>query len=50
MVYRFMSEHRDEYAVREMAGIFGVSRGAWYRWAKKGGAGGGRKPIRNWQT
>jgi transposase InsO family protein len=35
-----MSEHRDEYAVREMAGIFAFSRGAYYRWAKQGGTSG----------
>ncbi|MDR2760209.1 MAG: hypothetical protein LBB78_12610 [Spirochaetaceae bacterium] len=35
MVYRFMSEHRDEYTIREMAGVCGVSSSAYYRWAKK---------------
>jgi hypothetical protein len=35
MVCRFMSEHRDEYTIREMAGVFGVSSGASYKWAGK---------------
>jgi transposase InsO family protein len=39
MAYRFMSEHRDEYAVRETAGIFGVSSGAYYKRAKNGVSG-----------
>jgi hypothetical protein len=34
MVYRFMSENR--YTVREMAELFGVSRGAYYKGAKYG--------------
>jgi transposase InsO family protein len=40
MVYRFMSEHRDEYTIREMAGVFGVSSSAYYKWVKKGVFGG----------
>jgi transposase InsO family protein len=36
MVYRFMYEHRKEYTIREMAGVFGVSSSAYYRWAKYG--------------
>jgi hypothetical protein len=39
MAYRFMSEHRDEYAVREMAGIFAFGCGAYYKWAKNGVSG-----------
>jgi transposase-like protein len=35
MVYRFINEHRDEYTIREMAGVFGVSSGAYYKWVKK---------------
>jgi transposase InsO family protein len=42
MVYRFMSEHREEYTIREMAGVLGVSSSAYYKWAKKE-ASGGRK-------
>jgi transposase InsO family protein len=34
-----MSEHRDEYTIREMAGVLGVSSSAYYKWAKKGEAG-----------
>jgi hypothetical protein len=40
MVYRFMSEHRDEWTIREMAGVFGVSSSAYYKWVKKGVFGG----------
>jgi hypothetical protein len=29
MVYQFMQEHQDQYSMREMAGLFGVSTGAW---------------------
>jgi transposase InsO family protein len=36
MAYKFMREHRNEYAVRETAGIFGVSGSACCRWMKKG--------------
>jgi hypothetical protein len=39
MVYRFMSEHREEYTVREMAGVLGVSSSAYYKWAKKEASG-----------
>jgi hypothetical protein len=38
-VYRFMREHRNEYTVRETAGIFGVGCGAYYRWEKYGVSG-----------
>jgi transposase InsO family protein len=34
-----MSEHRNEYAVREMAGIFAFSSGAYYKRAKNGVSG-----------
>jgi hypothetical protein len=37
--YRFMSGHRGEHAVRETAGIFGVSGGANYKRAKNGVSG-----------
>jgi transposase InsO family protein len=36
MVYRFMSENRGRYTVREMAKVLGVSSSAYYKWAKKG--------------
>jgi transposase InsO family protein len=36
MVYQFMYGHRNEYTIREMAKIFGVSSSAYYRWVKKG--------------
>jgi predicted DNA-binding transcriptional regulator AlpA len=39
MVYRFMSEHRGEYTIREMAGVLGVSRSAYYKWAKQEASG-----------
>ena len=47
MVYLFMSEHRDEYTIREMAEVFGVSSSAYYKWAKNKVSGGGRKRMRN---
>jgi hypothetical protein len=31
MSYRFMQKHRNEYTVREMTAIFGVSGSAHYR-------------------
>ena len=34
--YRFMQANKGRYTVREMAGMFGVSSGAYYRWAKHG--------------
>jgi transposase InsO family protein len=39
MVYRFMSEHRGEYTIREMAGVLGVSSSAYYKWAKQEASG-----------
>jgi transposase InsO family protein len=39
MAYRFMKANRERYTVREMAGLFGVSRSAYYRWAKYGVSG-----------
>jgi transposase InsO family protein len=36
MAYRFMKANRDRYTIREMAEVFGVSRSAYYRWAKDG--------------
>jgi transposase InsO family protein len=40
MACQFMGEHRDEYTIREMAGIFGVSSSAYYQQAKKEESGG----------
>ncbi len=36
MAYQFMKANQNEYAVKEMAKLFGVSRSAYYRWAKNG--------------
>jgi hypothetical protein len=36
MAYRFMQANQGGYAIREMAGFFGVSSGAYYQWAKNG--------------
>ena len=36
MAYRFIQENQKWYSVREMAGLFGVSRDAYYKWAKTG--------------
>jgi hypothetical protein len=36
MAYRFMKANREQYTIREMAGLFGVSSGAYYKWAKYG--------------
>jgi transposase InsO family protein len=36
MVYRFMKANQSRYTIREMAGILGVSRSAYYQWAKNG--------------
>ena len=36
MTYRFMRANRGRYTVREMAGLLGVSRGAYYKWARDG--------------
>ncbi|MDR2796499.1 MAG: IS3 family transposase, partial [Spirochaetaceae bacterium] len=46
MVSRFMSEHRDDYTIREMAGNFGVSCGAYYKWARKEESGGKKEADR----
>ena len=34
VAYRCMHEHRNQYALTELAGLVGVSRSACYRWAK----------------
>jgi putative transposase len=36
MVYQFMREHKNQYSIREMTGVFGVSSAAYYQWAKQG--------------
>ncbi len=36
MAYQFMKANQNEYAVKEMAKLFGVSRSAYYRWARNG--------------
>jgi transposase InsO family protein len=36
MAYRFMQESCGRYGVKEMAGLLGVSRSAYYQWAKGG--------------
>ncbi len=36
MAYQFMKANQNEYAVKEMAMLFGVSRSAYYRWARNG--------------
>jgi len=36
MAYRFMQENKDRYTIREMAGLFGVSRSAYYKWVRNG--------------
>jgi transposase len=43
MVYRFMWEHKDQYHIREMARVFGVSSSAYYKWVKKGASEGRSK-------
>ena len=36
MAYRFIQDNLGRYSVMEMTGLFGVSRGAYYKWAKTG--------------
>jgi transposase InsO family protein len=36
MAYQFMRENQGRHGIREMAGVFGVSSSAYYRWAKHG--------------
>jgi transposase InsO family protein len=36
MAYRFMKANKGRYAIREMAGLLGVSSGAYYKWRKNG--------------
>ena len=36
MAYQFMKANQNRYTIKEMAGLLGVSRSAYYRWAKTG--------------
>jgi transposase InsO family protein len=36
MAYRFMQSNKKRYSITEMAGLFGVSRSAYYKWARLG--------------
>ena len=36
MAYQFMKANQSRYAIKEMAMLFGVSRSAYYRWARNG--------------
>jgi len=36
MTYQFMKENKNRYAIKEMAGLLGFSRGAYYKWMKNG--------------
>jgi transposase InsO family protein len=36
MAYQFIKANQNRYAVKEMAMLFGVSRSAYYRWARNG--------------
>jgi transposase InsO family protein len=36
MAYAFMKTNQNRYAVKEMAGLLGVSRSAYYQWARNG--------------
>jgi transposase InsO family protein len=36
MAYQFMKENMGRYTIREMAGLFGVTSGAYYKWRKNG--------------
>jgi transposase InsO family protein len=42
--YRFIQENSGLYSVREMAGLLGVSRGAYYKWLKDGCPGRDKNP------
>jgi transposase InsO family protein len=39
MAYQFMQEHKNQYSIREMSKVFGVSGSAYYRWAQQGMSG-----------
>jgi transcriptional regulator with XRE-family HTH domain len=36
MAYQFIQAHKERYTVKEMAGLLGVSRTAYYQWARNG--------------
>ena len=36
MAYQFMKTHQNWYAIKEMAGLLGVSRSAYYQWVRNG--------------
>jgi transposase InsO family protein len=36
MAYEFMKNNQNKYTITEMAGLFGVSRAAYYKWLKHG--------------
>jgi transposase InsO family protein len=36
MAYQFMQKNSSRYTIKEMAGLFGVSRNAYYKWLKNG--------------
>jgi len=36
MAYRFMKENTHRYTIKKMAALFGVSRSAYYKWARNG--------------
>ena len=36
MAYRFMETNQGRYTIKEMAGVLGVSRSAYYHWARNG--------------
>jgi len=36
MVYRFIQENKGEFTVKEMTGLLGVSREAYYQWTRRG--------------
>jgi excisionase family DNA binding protein len=39
MAYQFMKTNKGRYTVKEMAGLLGVSRAAYYQWARNGVSG-----------
>jgi len=36
MAYQFMKANQSRYTIKEMTGVFGVSRSAYYRWVSEG--------------
>jgi len=36
MAYRFMKTNQDRHTIKEMAGVLGASRSAYYSWARNG--------------